>query len=250
MLRDERCCESSPILFIHSNFSFHQLIETSSDAFLLLSLKQGPLVTCFGCDDAYHYFCHTTRITMSKSNSKWFCNECTQKQQCKTSDNQIMSSMNGVSRSNSPTNSAPILPPVLSPQVSPSRGSCEQIEEEGGIRGPIDLNIPDARNWTSEQVYQYFARLFPKEAEVFRQQVSVGFIKFLKLRRTVYSLCSIRDLADYDHSSRILPARVPGDRRPCAYHDEPDGRAAWTWLALGSCLKNIPPRPEASVSQR
>jgi len=76
-----------------------------------------------------------------------------------------------VSRSNSPTN-APILPPVLSPQVSPARGSSEQMEEEG-LKGPIDPNIPDARNWTSEQVYQYFARLFPKEAEVFRQQVSI-----------------------------------------------------------------------------
>lgn len=35
----------------------------------------------------------------------------------------------------------------------------------------IDPNIPDASDWTSEQVYQYFARLFPKEAEIFRHQV-------------------------------------------------------------------------------
>lgn len=45
--------------------------------------------------------------------------------------------------------------------------------EDDGPKGPIDLNIPDAKNWTSEQVYQYFARLFPKEAEVFRQQVKI-----------------------------------------------------------------------------
>jgi len=135
------------------------------------------LVTCFGCDEAYHYSCHTSRVTISKSNSKWYCNECTQKQQCKTNDSQNANSMNGVSRSNSPTN-APILPPVLSPQVSPARGSSEQIEEEG-LKGPIDPNIPDARNWTSEQVYQYFARLFPKEAEVFRQQVSIC-LKFIE----------------------------------------------------------------------
>jgi len=60
----------------------------------------------------------------------------------------------------------------LSPQVSPTRGSSDQMEDDGP-KGPIDLNIPDARNWTAEQVYQYFARLFPKEAEVFRQQVRI-----------------------------------------------------------------------------
>ncbi|XP_026828959.1 polycomb protein Scm isoform X3 [Ooceraea biroi] len=146
----------------------------------------GPLVTCFGCDEAYHYFCHASRVTISKSNSKWYCNECTQKQQCKTNDNgnQNGNSMNGVSRSNSPTN-APILPPVLSPQVSPARASSEQMEEEG-LRGqPIDPNIPDARNWTSEQVYQYFARLFPKEAEVFRQQEIDGHALIMMSRMDV-----------------------------------------------------------------
>lgn len=62
-------------------------------------------------------------------------------------------------------------PPVLSPQVSPARIS-DQMEDDTP-KDKIDPNIPDASDWTSEQVYQYFARLFPKEAEVFRNQVSV-----------------------------------------------------------------------------
>lgn len=127
-------------------------------------------MTCFSCDDAYHYFCHTSRVTIPKSSSKWYCNECAQKQQCKVNDIQNANLVNGTSRPDSPSN-APILPPVLSPQVSPTRGSSDQMEDDGP-KGPIDPNIPDARSWTSEQVYQYFARLFPKEAEVFRQQVS------------------------------------------------------------------------------
>lgn len=63
-----------------------------------------------------------------------------------------------------------ILPPVLSPQVSPARATPDVLEDDNGTDA-IDPNIPDASDWTSEQVYQYFLRLFPKEAEVFRQQV-------------------------------------------------------------------------------
>ncbi|XP_025994323.1 uncharacterized protein LOC105193093 [Solenopsis invicta] len=170
----------------------------------------GPLVTCHNCDDAYHYFCHSTRITI-KSSSKWYCNECTQKQptndtkrirtliqsteqvgrtqeeRCKINDTQNVHSINGTSRPDSPS-STTILPPVLSPQVSPTRGFSEQIEDDGP-KGPIDLNIPDARNWTSEQVYQYFARLFPKEAEVFRQQEIDGHALLMMNRKDV--LCGL-----------------------------------------------------------
>lgn len=76
------------------------------------------------------------------------------------------------SRPDTPSN-PPVLPPVLSPQVSPARGSSDQMEDDSPRDG-IDPNIPDASDWTSEQVYQYFARLFPKEAEVFRQQVCLS----------------------------------------------------------------------------
>ncbi|XP_012233877.1 uncharacterized protein Lint-O isoform X2 [Linepithema humile] len=148
--------------------------------------EAGPLVTCFNCDEAYHFFCHTSRVTISKTNSKWYCNDCTQKQHCKTNDSQNSNLVNGVSRPDSPSN-APILPPVLSPQVSPTRG-LDQIEEDGP-KGPIDPNIPDARNWTSEQVYQYFARLFPKEAEVFRQQEIDGHALLMMSRKDV--LCGL-----------------------------------------------------------
>ncbi|XP_018405418.1 PREDICTED: chromodomain-helicase-DNA-binding protein Mi-2 homolog [Cyphomyrmex costatus] len=144
----------------------------------------GPLVTCYNCDDAYHYFCHPSRVTI-KSNSKWHCNECTQKQLSKMNDSQNTHSINGTSRPDSPS-STTILPPVLSPQVSPMRGSSDQIEEDGP-KGPIDLNIPDARNWTSEQVYQYFARLFPKDAEVFRQQDIDGHALLMMSRKDVVS---------------------------------------------------------------
>ena len=50
--------------------------------------------------------------------------------------------------------------------------------DEDSARDAIDPNIPDASDWTSEQVYQYFARLFPKEAEIFRIQVNMSPYSF------------------------------------------------------------------------
>ncbi|XP_033331328.1 L(3)mbt interactor in ovarian somatic cells isoform X2 [Megalopta genalis] len=144
-------------------------------------LQKGPLATCFTCDEAYHYYCHTPRIIIPKSNSKWQCNDCVQKQY-KPSINQNISLV--TSRPDTPSN--PVLPPVLSPQVSPARGSSDQMEDDGPRDG-IDPNIPDASDWTSEQVYQYFARLFPKEAEVFRQQDIDGHSLLLMKRSDVLS---------------------------------------------------------------
>lgn len=149
-------------------------------------------MTCFNCDDAYHYYCHTPRVTTPKANSKWYCNDCLQKQYKTNVVSQNVNSIN-TSRPNTPSNT-PVLPPVLSPQVSPARGS-DQMEDDSP-RDKIDPNIPDASDWTSEQVYQYFARLFPKEAEVFRHQVSVQLLVsiraniMLKLKNELMHLVS------------------------------------------------------------
>jgi uncharacterized protein YprB with RNaseH-like and TPR domain len=124
------------------------------------------LVTCYSCDDAYHYSCHSPRIPVSKT--KWHCNDCNQKQFKSTNQNSNSNWTNNSSEQQS--NSITILPPVLSPQVSPIRNIPEHIDDDTS-RDVIDPNIPDASDWTSEQVYQYFARLFPKEAEIFRHQV-------------------------------------------------------------------------------
>lgn len=35
----------------------------------------------------------------------------------------------------------------------------------------IDPSIPDASNWTYDEVYDYFAQYFPEEAKVFKEQV-------------------------------------------------------------------------------
>ncbi|XP_034944939.1 uncharacterized protein Lint-O [Chelonus insularis] len=132
----------------------------------------GPLVTCSTCDEAYHHGCHVPRLNSIKSNSKWNCSECVQNQKQSSKSN---------ARPETPSQTT-TLPPVLSPQVSPTRDS---VEDDTSPREAIDPNIPDASDWTSEQVYQYFARLFPKEAEVFRLQDIDGHSLLLMKRADV-----------------------------------------------------------------
>lgn len=43
----------------------------------------------------------------------------------------------------------------------------------------IDVSIPDAQHWTSNDVFQYFSTYFPEEAHVFKEQVCV-FLLFNK----------------------------------------------------------------------
>ena len=41
----------------------------------------------------------------------------------------------------------------------------------------IDPSIPDATNWTPDDVYHYFAQYFPEEAKIFKEQVRTECVK-------------------------------------------------------------------------
>lgn len=147
-------------------------------------------MTCSVCDEAYHHMCHSPRISAPKQNTKWSCGDCSAKSHQTKQNNtggismalirlsNSQSSSSSETRSVSPPSTvavAAILPPVLSPQVSPPRSDADDKSEIKDIfkqQQSIDPNIPDASDWTTEQVYQYFARLFPKEAETFRNHVN------------------------------------------------------------------------------
>lgn len=88
----------------------------------------------------------------------------------KNATNALSNSHNNVSINNNNSIELPSTPTVPSPRVSPSHNQSDNMDDE--TPAEIDPNIPDASDWTTEQVYQYFARLFPKEAEIFRVQVN------------------------------------------------------------------------------
>ncbi|XP_046616767.1 uncharacterized protein LOC124303525 [Neodiprion virginianus] len=181
-VRAHPSCIYSPEELIHKLDSSWQCERCKSCTVCCETSDAGPLITCYSCDEAYHSSCHTPRISVTKSTTKWHCNNCTQKHS-KTNNTHSFSS--NTSRPVTPSHPS-VLPPVLSPQVSPARGSSDQMDDDGPRDG-IDPNIPDASDWTSEQVYQYFARLFPKEAEVFRQQDIDGHSLLLMKRSDVLS---------------------------------------------------------------
>ncbi|XP_026670619.1 zinc finger protein ubi-d4-like isoform X2 [Ceratina calcarata] len=181
-VRAHPSCIYSPEEMIQKVGSSWQCERCKSCTVCCETSDAGPLATCSSCDEAYHYYCHTPRIIIPKSNSKWQCNDCVQKQY-KTNISQNISLV--TSRPDTPSN-PPALPPVLSPQVSPARATSDTMEDDVPRDG-IDPNIPDASDWTSDQVYQYFARLFPKEAEVFRQQDIDGHSLLLMKRSDVLS---------------------------------------------------------------
>ncbi|XP_025837285.1 PHD finger protein 10-like isoform X2 [Agrilus planipennis] len=161
----------------------------------------GSLIVCSICADAYHATCHQPRITEKIRNGmKWLCINCQMPEQLAINDIQshVITGdrdkiiINGIHRkSPSPSvsgNSSPLYrslqpsptPPTLSPQanrngeISPdfkSNLSDSQSLKDLDLEEHIDPTIPDATNWSYEDVYNYFARYFPNEAKVFKDQV-------------------------------------------------------------------------------
>jgi hypothetical protein len=110
-----------------------------------------------------------------------------------TNDNN--SSSPSISGNTTPNYQSPPLsptPPQLSPQnevqqngdggVSDSQSNQSNKDSDDDN---IDPSIPDATNWSAEEVYQYFAQYFPKEANIFREQEIDGRSLLLMTRMDV-----------------------------------------------------------------
>ncbi|RZC34820.1 histone acetyltransferase KAT6A [Asbolus verrucosus] len=157
----------------------------------------GFLAVCAVCADAYHAGCHQPRIPDKiKSNMRWLCINCEMPEELKI--NEIQSNMSNSfsqkinqcndtndNNSSSPSMSGNTTPNYQSPPLSPTPPQLSPQNEiqqngDGGVSDSqsnkdsdddnIDPSIPDASNWTSEEVYQYFAQYFPEEANIFREQ--------------------------------------------------------------------------------
>ncbi|CAG9863567.1 unnamed protein product [Phyllotreta striolata] len=179
----------------------------------------GNLIVCSVCADGYHASCHQPRITEKiRNGQKWLCTNCHMPDELKI--NAIQSNINSFSRKSSlvsdanentssnsgvssPSNyvspSISPTPPQLSPQTglrsespdadarSDSQSLKEDYEEDN-----IDPSIPDATHWTVEEVYQYFYRYFPEEAEIFKEQEIDGRSLLLLKRLDVLTNLNLR----------------------------------------------------------
>ncbi|CAG4941979.1 unnamed protein product [Parnassius apollo] len=119
----------------------------------------GILTVCNICSDAYHALCHSPRIPERlKAWDQWECNNCLESRPTIVGSPAIIPS-NIEYHSESST-----LDPFLKPHEldrAPTKLSKEV---------PIDPNIPDISNWTTEDVYGYFLEHFPEAAPILKEQ--------------------------------------------------------------------------------
>lgn len=104
------------------------------------------------------------------------------------------------SGNSSPSYRSPIpspTPPTLSPQTNRMGGNSPELRchspdlqsvKDLDLEENIDPSIPDASNWTYNEVYDYFAQYFPEEAKVFKEQVSSLYDKHSLFRIRYFSL--------------------------------------------------------------
>ena len=164
---------------------------------------------CSICADAYHLSCHQPKLHEKiKPGTRWLCHNCQMPEQLAVTDIQLgfgdqvecivtrqnVSPPHSMYSGNStPVHSRSVTPlpspivPALSPQmqhvnrisnnVSPfsiKSESSPSIKEELEIEENIDLSIPDATDWSYDDVYEYFLQYFPNEAKVFKEQVRIS----------------------------------------------------------------------------
>lgn len=89
-------------------------------------------------------------------------------------------------------------PPTLSPQTNRMGGNSPEMRchspdsqsvKDLDLEENIDPSIPDASNWTYEEVYDYFAQYFPEEAKVFKEQVRFLFLVCVFQLVSCYRCC-------------------------------------------------------------
>ncbi|KAK4875783.1 hypothetical protein RN001_012205 [Aquatica leii] len=185
----------------------------------------GNLTVCSVCADAYHSGCHQPRILEKiRSGGKWLCINCQMPEQLQVTeihpnvsssdvfthremDSDLLDkepssplSMSDDSNQNSLTGS--LTPPTLSPQPSalstvPSpeikcNMSDSQSVKELDLEDLIDPSIPDATDWSYEDVYNYFVQYFPNEAKVFKEQEIDGRSLLLMKRMDVLTSLKLK----------------------------------------------------------
>ncbi|XP_055682183.1 polyhomeotic-like protein 2 [Lutzomyia longipalpis] len=173
----------------------------------------GILTQCTRCLNFYHNTCHRPRI-LSKGIQlrKWMCSQCHDKE---TSEMSSESAVDESESSGTETNAKIETPIKAEPKknemkVQPTKVSDRSSKEAKTDRTHLkssketeekSLNdristilapfgnevIPDASTWTANEVYSYFSRHFPNEANVFREQEIDGTSLVLMKRDDVVS---------------------------------------------------------------
>ncbi|XP_046407612.1 uncharacterized protein LOC124172233 [Ischnura elegans] len=172
------------------------------------------IISCDGCEEWYHIYCHTPALSERPRGGKWFCHHCAQ-------DRAYAQSVNGVGGLPTPRES-PI--PEGNSHSSAENGLCENgtsdidadnkpcLENGEGESKNSLINVkqkvaPDASNWAPIDVELYFRSVgFAEQAHVFKEQEVDGKSLLLMKRSDVLTGLGLKlgpALKMYTHVRRL-----------------------------------------------
>ncbi|XP_071444394.1 uncharacterized protein [Hetaerina americana] len=174
------------------------------------------MISCDGCEEWYHIYCHTPALNERPRGGKWFCHHCVQ-------DRAYAQSVNGVGGLPTPRES-PI--PEVNSQSVVENGICEngtsdidtdtkpslcidhvEAESKNSVTNGKQKSAPDASNWAPLDVELYFRSVgFPDQAHVFTDQEVDGKSLLLMKRSDVLTGLGLKlgpALKMYTHVRRL-----------------------------------------------
>uniref|UniRef100_A0A1B6FEX3 PHD-type domain-containing protein n=1 Tax=Cuerna arida TaxID=1464854 RepID=A0A1B6FEX3_9HEMI len=160
------------------------------------ALGAKPLAICVVCRDGYHYQCHSP-VVPERARSKltpWHCFRCLPQEPPLVKENikdepPVKEKIEPPTPPKKETVSSPPPPvPEAKPRDVPANCLQDPFEDI-----PIDETIPDAKHWTTNQVYQYFSTHFkPDLAQVFKDQDIDGQSLLLMKRMDILTSLSLK----------------------------------------------------------
>nr|CAD7206125.1 unnamed protein product [Timema douglasi] len=140
------------------------------------------MVICSGCDEGFHFSCHSPRLSERVKNSKWFCHKCSLLQ---AKSSPVHAPGKGVAPSRESSIPDSIVKKYLTP---PDPVGAADSDE------PIDERIPDASSWSVDQVEEYLIEQgLPDQAAVFKEHEKPPPVHPIEIRTSI-SLSSAVEL--------------------------------------------------------
>ncbi|XP_063703550.1 uncharacterized protein LOC134833228 [Culicoides brevitarsis] len=174
-----------------------------------------PSTTCISCNDTYHNLCHDPKIGKGVRRANWHCYKCRQRELEIKLERKSATSSRAPSRSASSTNEKDLQSEEDNDFTGfndtdlddqPKKAKTQVKEEGPKITENLQINvekakklfktpqnnapnsdtIPDVSAWTYNQIHDYFAKVFPKEAFIFKDQEIDGTSLLLMTRSDMF----------------------------------------------------------------
>ncbi|KAG8225309.1 hypothetical protein J437_LFUL001924 [Ladona fulva] len=160
---------------------------------------QTSMVSCDGCEEWYHMYCHTPVLHERPRGGKWLCQHCLTDRTTFAHSSQHHGE-NGICENGISDLETDIKHPTCNDHV--------ENESKNTHSTPVkQKSVPDASNWTSSDVEFYFRSVgFPEQAHVFKDQEVDGKSLLLMKRSDVLTGLGLKlgpALKMYTHVRRL-----------------------------------------------